>query len=107
MNLPSVIKDLVTAQNNFDSAAYADCFSETATVHDEGHNHVGKKEIQEWIAEANAKYGATMKPLGYEENGNTAILKAEASGSFPGSPLVMQYHLQIKDGLIDSLKITG
>ncbi|RYG12874.1 MAG: nuclear transport factor 2 family protein, partial [Chitinophagaceae bacterium] len=36
MNLPKVIADLVTAQNNFDSVAYAKNFSETAVVFDEG-----------------------------------------------------------------------
>ena len=38
MNLPEVIQDLVNAQNNFDSAAFANCFSETAEVVDEGKN---------------------------------------------------------------------
>ncbi len=44
MNLPKVVQDLVTAQNNFDSAAYANCFSETAEVFDEGKTHRGKKK---------------------------------------------------------------
>ena len=43
MNLPKVITDLVEAQNNFDSLAYAECFSETAVVFDEGKTHTGKK----------------------------------------------------------------
>lgn len=35
------------------------------------------------------------------------ILKTEVSGNFPGSPIVLAYHLEIKNGLIQSLKITG
>jgi hypothetical protein len=39
MNLPKVINDLIEAQNNFDSNAYANCFAETGTMFDEGKNH--------------------------------------------------------------------
>ena len=105
MNLPEVIQDLVKTQNNFDSAAYANCFSETAVVFDEGKTHHGRKEIEHWIADANERYKATMKPVSFEETEN--ILKAEVSGNFPGSPIVLSYHIKLKDGLIESLKITG
>lgn len=66
-NLPAVIEDLVIAQNNFNSTAYADCFDETAVVFDEGKTHKGEKEIKHWIEEANKKYRATMKPVEYSE----------------------------------------
>lgn len=107
MNLPKVITNLVTAQNNFDSAAYAKCFSETAVVYDEGKTHNGRNEIKEWITYANERYEATMKPVGFEENETESILKAETTGNFPGSPIVLTYHLKITDELINSLKITG
>jgi len=107
MNLPKVVAELVTAQNSFDSTAYAACFSQDSVVFDEGKTHKGKKEIEHWIADANERYGATIKPISFEENETGSILRAEASGNFPGSPIVMSYHLQIKDELIWSLKITG
>ena len=105
MNLPKVIADLTQAQNNFDSHAYANCFAETAVVFDEGKTHQGKTEIEQWIKKANEEYQTVMEPIEYlaaEE-----ILKAEVSGNFPGSPIVLAYHLVIKDDLIQSLKITG
>lgn len=105
MNLPKVITDLVEAQNNFDNAAYAACFSETAVVFDEGHTHHGRKEIKHWIADANERYKATMKPVSFEEKETESILKAEVSGNFPGSPLVLSYQLDIQNGEIYSLKI--
>ena len=81
MNLPKVVSDLLKTQNNFDSVAYANCFTETAVVFDEGKTHNGRKEIEKWIDEANKKYQATMKPLDYSETGHT--LEAEISGNFP------------------------
>ena len=107
MNLPKVLSNLVKAQNDFDSAAYADCFSETAVVFDEGKTHTGREEIEHWIDDANKRYKAVMNPVALEEKGNESFLKAEVSGDFPGSPIVMTYHLQIADELIQSLKITG
>lgn len=105
MNLPNIIADLTKAQNNFDSVAYANCFTETAVVFDEGKNHKGKTEIKNWIEKANDEYRAVMKPLAYSET--KEVLKAEVSGNFPGSPIVLSYHFTFQNGLIHSLKITG
>ncbi|WP_331076665.1 hypothetical protein [Daejeonella sp.] len=46
-----------------------------------------------------------MKPLEY--SATDEVLKAEVSGNFPGSPVVLSYHFEFKDGLIQSLRITG
>jgi ketosteroid isomerase-like protein len=105
INLPKAIADLVMAQNNFDSAAYADCFAETAIVFDEGHVHEGRTAIRNWIEAANRKYKAMMRPVRY--SASSQVLEAEISGNFPGSPLVLQYQLVIKDEEIQSLKIVG
>ncbi|WEK71418.1 MAG: nuclear transport factor 2 family protein [Candidatus Chryseobacterium colombiense] len=106
MNLPKVVSELVRTQNNFDSAAYANCFSETAIVFDEGKTHNGRKEIENWIADANERYKSTMQPLSYEENGRESILEAEVLGTFPGSPLVLKFHFEIADDQIQNLKVT-
>ena len=107
MNLPKVVSDLVKTQNSFDSVAYANCFSETAVVYDEGKTHKGRKEIEHWIADANERYEATMQPVSFEEKETESILKVEASGKFDGSPIVLSYHLEIAGELIQSLRITG
>ncbi|WP_343624132.1 nuclear transport factor 2 family protein [Flavobacterium lindanitolerans] len=107
MNLPKIITDLINAQNSFDSIAYTNCFSETAVVFDEGKTHNGRVEIQHWIEESNEKYRSVMKPLEYTENGTSSVLSAECSGTFPGSPIVLKFHFDIVDGLIQHLKVTG
>ena len=103
MNLPKVVIELVKAQNDFDSKAYTNCFTETAVVFDEGKTHNGRIEIEHWIDKANKEYQATKKPLEYSETEHT--LKTEVSGTFPGSPITMTYHYEFEDGLIQSLKI--
>ncbi|WP_080779748.1 hypothetical protein [Chryseobacterium phocaeense] len=103
MNLPDIISKLVKAQSEFDSQAYADCFTENAVVFDEGKTHNGKKEIENWIDKANNEFKTVMKLLEYNENEN--ILSAEISGTFPGSPVFLKYHFELTDGYIQSLKI--
>ncbi|WP_080904918.1 hypothetical protein [Parabacteroides sp. Marseille-P3160] len=41
LKLPKVLLDLLTAQKNYDSNTYADCFSETALVIDEEKEYKG------------------------------------------------------------------
>lgn len=105
MDIPKVLTELVKAQDNFDSTSYADCFTETAVVVDEGKTYNGKKEIKSWIEIANKEYQVTMKPIEYSKT--TEILKAEVSGNFPGSPVILFYNLNFKNELIQSLRITS
>jgi hypothetical protein len=107
MKLPNVVQALIKAQNNFDSVAYANLFSETSEVHDEGKTHKGRKEVEQWIAEANAKYKSIMEPVEYTQQGNHGVLTANVSGTFPGSPLMLKFHLEIHEGFIQSLKVTA
>ena len=44
-----------------------------------------------------------MKPLDYFEG--QQLLKAEISGNFPGSPLMLSYHFKFKDDTISFLLI--
>lgn len=107
MKIPNVVQELIKAQNNFDSEAYANLFSETGVAHDEGKTHTGRKEIQKWIAEANEKYKSVMQPVEYIGTDNKGILSAEVSGTFEGSPAVLKFNFEINEGLIQSLKVTG
>lgn len=107
MNLPKVIADLVKAQDEFDAETYAGCFSDTAVVFDEGRTHRGRNEIKLWIDKANREYRTVMTPIEYTQSGQTGVLKAKISGTFPGSPVTLDYHFSISNGQIDALKITG
>lgn len=107
MELPKLVARFVETLNSQDSKAYVECFTETAIVHDEGKTHNGKAEIRQWIEDANDKYQSFMEPLKYEESGSNGMLTAKVSGTFPGSPIVLQFHLGLKDDFINSLKVTG
>lgn len=107
MNLPQVVTDLIKAQNEFDAVGYANLFSETGVVSDEGKTHTGRPEIEHWIDHSNKNYQSVMQPLGYTENGTAGILTAACSGTFPGSPITLQFHFVVEDGQIQQLKVTN
>lgn len=107
MEIPQLVAKFIETQNTYDSEAYTECFSKSATVHDEGKVHTGKEEIRAWIEDANERYRSVMKPLRYDESGSSGMLTAEVSGTFPGSPIVLKFHMGLKDGLIESLNVTG
>jgi ketosteroid isomerase-like protein len=107
MKLPNNIEGFIHAQNNSDSTAFATYFTEHATVSDEGSSYSGRAEIKEWIQQATEKYNMQLKPIDFNQTGAKGKLTLEVTGTFPGSPAVMHYHLGFDDVLISSLKITG
>lgn len=107
MNLNEVVIRLIEAQNHHNSLAYAECFTETAIVHDEGKTHKGKAEIRQWIENSNRQYNTVLKPLDYQESEAKSLLTAEVSGNFPGSPAILSFHIELNNELINSLEITG
>ncbi len=107
MEIPQVIERFIETQHTNDSKAFAECLIDTAIVHDEGKTHNGKEEIQQWIQHSMDSYKSELKPLDYKESDSKAVLTAEVSGTFPGSPIMLKFNFTLKDGLINSLKVTN
>ncbi|RZM20493.1 MAG: nuclear transport factor 2 family protein [Pedobacter sp.] len=107
MNLPAHIEGFVQAQNKQDSTAFTHYFSAKATVSDEGYMYSGRAELENWIQQAIETYQMQLKPIDFKQTGASFKLTVEVTGTFPGSPAVMHYHLELDDSLISSLRITG
>ncbi|WP_420149055.1 nuclear transport factor 2 family protein [Spirosoma sp.] len=107
MKLPATIEGFVQAQNEQDFPGFTDYFTDNATVSDEGHTYSGKAAIKQWIQQATEKYQMQAKPIDYQQTGLKAVLTVEVTGTFPGSPAPMQYHLDLDGTLIRSLMISG
>jgi ketosteroid isomerase-like protein len=107
MKLPKIISALVAAQDNFDSSAFASCFSETAIVFDEAKTHTGQKAIKKWNEKTNEEYKTRLRPIAFSEDGKVSILTTKVIGTFEGSPITLKYNFELKDGLIEHLKITS
>jgi ketosteroid isomerase-like protein len=105
MNLPPVIPRYIEASNAHNVEAIVDCFADDAVVRDENATRHGKIDIGCWAMETIQKYKFHFKPLSADGRGTKTILSVEVSGSFPGSPVTLDYHFTIVNDKIESLII--
>ena len=105
MNLPPLIQSYISASNAHDVEAIVVCFADDAVVRDENATQHGKIEIRRWATETIEKYKFQFKPLSADERDAKTILSVVVSGSFPGSPITLDYHFTIANDKIQSLVI--
>lgn len=103
--LPKTLEIYVNAANAGDSETGSSCFSENAIVLDEGETLKGRKSIRDWMVKTKKKYNHITKPLKFREESGKAIMTAELSGTFNGSPITLEYHFKMKNNLIDDLRV--
>jgi hypothetical protein len=105
MKLPSLITEFVNASNNRDSNAVIGCFAEDAIVHDEGQEMRGLSAIKEWSDKGFEKYHYVIEPVGIASNGESTVLTGAVFGSFPGSPVSLDFNFIIHQDRIVVLNI--
>jgi ketosteroid isomerase-like protein len=103
--LPPPIDLYVKIENSGDVDALSECFAPDATVRDEGHRYEGLAAIKEWKADTKKKYNHTVVPLEVAHRDGKTVLKAKLAGSFPGSPVTLEFSFVLADGKIASLEI--
>jgi len=105
VKLPSPIQHYIDASNAHDVPSILACFADDAVVRDENATHHGKIDIRHWITTTIEKYKFQFKPLSLQERDNETVVSVEVSGTFPGSPISLDYHLTITNNKIISLTI--
>ena len=100
-----VIQNYIDASNAHDVKAVLACFADDAVVRDENATHRDKIEIERWVTTTIEKYKFQFKPLSSQERDNKTVVNVEISGTFPGSPITLDYHFTILNGKIASLFI--
>jgi ketosteroid isomerase-like protein len=105
MNLPITIRSYIDASNAHDVNSILVCFNEDAVVRDENATHRGKIEIERWVRTTIEKYNFQFKPLSSQERDNEIVVSVEISGTYPGSPISLDYHFAIARDKIASLTI--
>jgi SnoaL-like domain len=104
VDLPRPICDYFSADQG-DSELFGRCFAEDATVRDEGQTYTGVAAIKQWRTHAQQKYGYTIEPLASVEEDGKTVVTCRLTGSFPGSPIEVQFVFGIGGSKIKSLYI--
>jgi ketosteroid isomerase-like protein len=105
MKLQPVIQNYIDASNGHDVKSILACFADDAVVRDENETHRGKIDIERWLVTTIEKYKFQFKPLSSQERDNETVVSVEVSGTFPGSPISLDYHFRIANDKIASLTI--
>jgi hypothetical protein len=105
INLPPIIQKYIDASNAHDVKSILARFADDAVVHDENATHRGKIDIERWAMETIEKYKFHLRPLGTEEHDREIVVRVEISGTFPGSPISLDYHFTLTNDKIASLII--
>jgi len=105
MNLPPLIQRYLDASNTHDVKSILSCFNDDAVVRDENETHHGKIDIGRWVTTTIQKYNFHFKPLRSQDCEDETIVSVEVSGTFPGSPISLDYRFAIAHDKIASLTI--
>jgi len=100
-----IIQSYVAASNAHDVKSILACFADDAVVHDENATRRGKIDIERWASETIDKYKFHFRPLSAEHRADETVVSIEVSGSFPGSPVTLDYHFSVVNEKISSLII--
>jgi ketosteroid isomerase-like protein len=106
MTTPDVINRYIAAAAAQQLDEIAACFTEDATVLDEGKTYRGRAEIRTWREELVSKYVYTVKVLGSEPDGaDKYIVSTLVEGNFPGGRVELKYRFALRGDEIQSLEI--
>ncbi len=105
INLPAPIAAYFAAEQAEDARALARCFASDGVVHDEGGTFTGTTAIEQWNANARAKYHHTIEPLSATERDGATVVTGRVAGDFPGSPVNLEHAFRLNGDKIVLLEI--
>ena len=105
IQLPPPIALYVQLENAGDTETLSACFAPNAIVRDEDHTYEGLAAITAWKAETKQKYHHTITLLAVAHQQGKTVLKAQLTGTFPGSPVTLHFAFVLEAGKILSLEI--
>lgn len=105
IELPGAIDAYFSADNKGNAQAITACFTQDATVIDEGNTYTGHDAIRQWMANASTQYTYTVEPFDIAEDGQRTIVTSHLVGNFPGSPVDLRYFFLLRDDKIAGLEI--
>jgi len=104
-DLPIPIAIYLGAANRGETKALAQCFAESAVVRDEGKTIEGLAAIEKWMIETKQKYQHTIEPLAATQKDGKTIVTNRLTGSFPGSPIDLEFVFTLDRDKIAALEI--
>lgn len=103
--LPTPVADYFAASNAHDPDAVAALFAEDGRVHDERQDHRGRSAIRGWAEHSFREYRMVQTPRLARDEGGATVVTAGVAGTFPGSPIELDFRFVADGEGIRELKI--
>jgi hypothetical protein len=103
-DLPPAVVAFFHAHNTGETQNLNELFTTDAVVSDEEHEHRGAA-IKDWLDGAIAKYQPKAEVVDLVDSGQSIVVTAQVSGTFPGSPTQLRYSFTLRDDKIAELSI--
>lgn len=105
-DLPTTIRDFLTAHVARDAPAAARAFAPAPVVEDEGRTYRGPEEVLEFLGKAGSQYTYTTELVGAERVDDARwIAVNRLEGDFPGGVAELRYRFTLVDDRIAELVI--
>jgi len=105
IQIPEIIEAYFRASNADDIEGLVSCFSMEAVVIDENETHRGAVAIKAWSDKVRKKYEFKTEVLRATQKPGAVVVTAKLSGTFPGSPVDLDFKFTLKGTRISSLEI--
>jgi hypothetical protein len=105
VTLPAPVANFLTADKARDPDLVARCFTNDAFVTDEGKDYRGAEAIKAWSQGVFTKYEHVVEPLDATVATNSVNLHARLTGSFPNSPVELDFRFRLANDKIARLEI--
>src|SRR5712691_9839270 len=103
--LPTAIALYVKLENAGYTATLSACFAPNAIVRDEDRTYEGLAAITAWKEETKQKYHHTVTPLTVAHQHGKTVLTATLTGTFPGSPVTVNFNFVREAGKIVTVQV--
>jgi ketosteroid isomerase-like protein len=104
-DLSPPIAGYFASSNAHDAQALAALFTADARVHDERADHRGPDAIRDWAEGTFRQYATVLTPREAREEGGATVVTTGVEGTFPGSPIELQFRFVTEGGAIRELEI--
>jgi len=105
IDLPKPIAGYFAAENGDGAGTLAKCFTADAVVRDERQSFEGLAAIEQWMKKTHRKYQHKTEPLAARQTNGGMTVTSRLTGTFPGSPIELQFIFTLEGDRIASLEI--
>jgi hypothetical protein len=105
LELPPIVQKYMDASNAHDVKAILACFADDAVIRDENETYRGRTSIEGWLVKTIEQYNFQFRPLHAQDHAAETVVTVKILGTFPGSPVKVDYYFALAPDKILSLTI--